>query len=78
MSQTVRICTQKPPRTNVQYIKARKRNTQAEKGNKIQKTGKETYQKYLRNKGKEYLSATGKTVAARKVQGHNCTKCRFK
>lgn len=47
----------------------RKRNTENWKRN---------IRKSLRNKGKEYLSTTGKTVAARKVQGHNCTRCRFK
>ncbi|XP_053409216.1 uncharacterized protein LOC128559962 [Mercenaria mercenaria] len=47
----------------------RKRNTE---------TWKRNQRKTLKNKGQEYLSATGKRVAARKVQAHNCTKCRFK
>ncbi|KAH3698097.1 hypothetical protein DPMN_085614 [Dreissena polymorpha] len=39
---------------------------------------KRNVRKLLKSEGKEYVSATGRVVAPKKVHSHSCLKCRFK
>ena len=39
---------------------------------------KRNVRKLLKSEGKEYVSATGRVVAPKKVHHHSCLKCRFK
>jgi len=64
------------PRKQVKY-NSPKRKFLTRKKNEKPETWKKNVRKHLRQSGKEYISATGKSVEAKVLGGHSCIKCRF-